>query len=107
MTKYFVDDAGVYLGGFDGVEPPVNSIEITEPPTDGRMVLTDSVWAMPSNITNEIKDLNARNRLREIDIESLRSIREFMLSEFGTNPNLDPKLQQLEDEAVTKRLDVR
>lgn len=34
MTKYYVDTNGNYLGGFDGVGaiPPVNSIEVPDPP---------------------------------------------------------------------------
>ena len=36
MTQYFIDNQGKYIGGFDGAEPPRNSIEIPNPPNDGR-----------------------------------------------------------------------
>ena len=32
MTRYFVNQQGDYIGGFDGAEPPPNSIEIPAPP---------------------------------------------------------------------------
>lgn len=38
MTKYFVDEQGRYLGGYDGAEPPEGAIEVPLPPADARMV---------------------------------------------------------------------
>ena len=38
MTKFFVDGAGKYLGGFDGTAPPKGAIEIPSPPADARQV---------------------------------------------------------------------
>jgi hypothetical protein len=35
MTKYFVNKDGLYLGGFDGAEPPKGSIEVDTPPAHG------------------------------------------------------------------------
>ena len=34
-TKYYVDAAGGYLGGFVGAEPPAGAIEVAEPPANG------------------------------------------------------------------------
>ncbi|MER9506046.1 hypothetical protein [Mesorhizobium sp. M0579] len=45
MTKYFVDGNGAYLGGFDGAEPPDNSIEVPEAPGDARQVWGGSSWS--------------------------------------------------------------
>ena len=44
MTKYYIDEAGRYLGGFDGAKPPEGSIEIDAPPTDGRNTWNGTVW---------------------------------------------------------------
>lgn len=35
MTKYFVNNSGAYIGGFDGTEPPAGSIEVPAPPASG------------------------------------------------------------------------
>lgn len=32
MTKYFVNDQGVYVGGFEGATPPAGSIEVPTAP---------------------------------------------------------------------------
>jgi hypothetical protein len=32
MTKYYVDIQGNYVGGFQGAEPPLDSIEVVAPP---------------------------------------------------------------------------
>jgi hypothetical protein len=54
MTRFFVDVAGRYLGGFDGPEEgasewlqehvPAGAIEILEPPTDGRQLWDGTAW---------------------------------------------------------------
>lgn len=36
MTQYYVDEQGIYLGGFEGVQPPQGSIEVPYPPEDTR-----------------------------------------------------------------------
>ncbi len=47
MTKYFVDDNGAYLGGFDGAEPPKGSIEVPEAPDDARQTWNGKAWSAP------------------------------------------------------------
>lgn len=43
-TLHFVDDNGLYLGGFgDGAKPPEGSIEVPAP-SDGRMEWDGSEW---------------------------------------------------------------
>ena len=44
MTKYFVDPAGVYLGGFDGVDPPADAIEVPGPPDHGMQKRQGNAW---------------------------------------------------------------
>lgn len=52
-AKYYVDQSGVYLGGFDGAEPPLGSIEIPEPPVDGRYILANGAWVAPVYLVKE------------------------------------------------------
>lgn len=42
--KYCIDKAGKYLGGFDGVEPPADAVEIPQPPEHGADIWTGSSW---------------------------------------------------------------
>lgn len=44
MTKYFVDDAGCYLGAFDGAEPPAGSVEVPSAPSDARQLWAGGAW---------------------------------------------------------------
>lgn len=48
-TKYFVDNSGNYLGGFDGDtgKIPFGSIEVGKPPPDGRMLWDGTKWIEP------------------------------------------------------------
>lgn len=43
-TLYFVDKQGNYLGGFDGSLPPKGSIQVFEPPLDGRDIWDGKQW---------------------------------------------------------------
>lgn len=43
-TKFFVDAAGAYLGGFDGAEPPAGAFEVPEPPSDARQIWDGAAW---------------------------------------------------------------
>lgn len=43
-TRYFVDAAGVYLGGFDGSSPPDGAVEVPTAPEDARDVWRDGAW---------------------------------------------------------------
>ena len=50
MTKYFVDEAGVYIGGFDGADPPNGAIEVPIAPDDARQIwdaLTQAYGEIP------------------------------------------------------------
>lgn len=47
MTKYYMDAAGNYLGGYEGVVPPVGAIEVAFPPSDARMTWNGVAWIIP------------------------------------------------------------
>lgn len=63
MTKYFVDQAGNYIGAFDGAEPPANSIEVPSAPSDARQSWTGIGWGeiykSPEQLREEWKVLRA------------------------------------------------
>ena len=42
--KYYVSDKGVYLGGWIQ-DPPVGSVEVSEPPQDARQVWNGTEWS--------------------------------------------------------------
>lgn len=44
MTKYFVDANGVYLGGFDGAEPPTGAIEVPDGPDHASQIWSGGAW---------------------------------------------------------------
>ncbi len=50
MTKYYVDDSGAYIGGFDGAEPPIGSTEVAQPPEDGRQRWSMEAWEPLSSL---------------------------------------------------------
>lgn len=43
-TKYFVNDKGDYLGGFDGAQPPIGSIEVPFPPMHASQKWDGLMW---------------------------------------------------------------
>lgn len=47
MTKYYIDQNGNYIGGFDGSEPPVGAIEIPSAPSDARQKWSGQGWGSP------------------------------------------------------------
>lgn len=67
MTKYFVDESGVYIGGFDGAEPPIGSIEVTEAPRDARETWQNGAWtpAPPDPLSRRVTVLAFRNRFTQ------------------------------------------
>lgn len=48
MTKYFANASGLYLGAFDGAEPPAGSIEVPAAPSDARQTWTGGAWVLPA-----------------------------------------------------------
>jgi hypothetical protein len=44
MTRFYVDVAGAYIGGFDGAPPPAGAIEVPAPPPHGLMRRVAGNW---------------------------------------------------------------
>ena len=74
MTKYYVDIAGNYLGGFDGAEPPINAKQVSEPPTDARMK-----WDGVKYIPIVISDVERRAAYKPLSPAQVRLV----LDQFG------------------------
>lgn len=47
-TRFYRSPAGAYLGGFSGVEPPENAIEVSAPPRDARATWNGTGWTEPA-----------------------------------------------------------
>lgn len=45
MTKFYVDQTGAYLGGFDGADPPLGAIEVPNPPARASEIWNGSGWS--------------------------------------------------------------
>lgn len=56
MTKYYVDQSGCYIGAFDGVEPPDNSLEVPSAPSDVRQLWTASGWSEPKKTDEQLRE---------------------------------------------------
>lgn len=69
MTKYFVTPHGEYIGGFDGAEPPGNSIEVPSAPSDARQIWTGNNWASVKTTFSEA--LSIANAEYQKDVDSL------------------------------------
>lgn len=65
MTKYYVDKNGNYIGGFDGSEPPKDSIEVSSPPEHGSYIWDGSKFNKPDKIitADQIKNEASRRIL--------------------------------------------
>jgi hypothetical protein len=49
--KYYVDEQGSYIGGFDGSVPD-GGVEVSNPPNDGRQKFVDGQWQeLPASVT--------------------------------------------------------
>lgn len=44
-TKYYRDNAGNYVGAFDGALPPVGSIEVSSPPSHASCTFSNGAWS--------------------------------------------------------------
>lgn len=83
MTKYYVDPSGKYLGGFDGSQPPIGSIEVASPPEDGRMVW-NGTWSWPAGLKEQLMDDEADSMLA---LKVLRAMTDINY-QFIKNPSL-------------------
>jgi hypothetical protein len=103
MIKYFVNNQGEYLGGFEGVEPPAGAIEVLNPPVHGLDIWNGSVFVTPSAITDDREDQIGREELKVIDAASVRALREFILAKFANDPLLPEALGVHETAAQVSR----
>lgn len=55
--KFYVDDGGVYLGSYDGVSAPEDSIEVMIAPNNGSQVWNGSSWDNPPAIWADVATL--------------------------------------------------
>lgn len=56
MTKYFVTPHGEYIGGFDGAEPPANSIEVPSAPDDARQPWLGDSWGPVVKTAEQLRE---------------------------------------------------
>jgi hypothetical protein len=63
MTKFYVDTLGVYLGGFDGAEPPAGAIEVTEPPAHGDDKWINGAWVSAVVVPQAVTRRQAKQAL--------------------------------------------
>lgn len=69
MTRFYVDEGGEYLGGFDGAEPPAGAIEVPSAPGDARQMWSGSEWvAIPAVVSQDVAMWQARDILIEDDL---------------------------------------
>lgn len=55
MTKYYRLNE-VYVGGFDGAQPPAGSVEVPFPPKDARFIWDGNLWIEPPNLKPVLVD---------------------------------------------------
>ena len=54
ITKYYVDASGNYLGGLQGIEPPVLWVEVPSAPAHARYIWNGSGWFEVPKTTQEL-----------------------------------------------------
>lgn len=57
MTKYFIDNNGMYIGGFDGSPAPSGSIEVPTPPDHAlKYKYINGAWEKIADVQSERED---------------------------------------------------
>ena len=56
-TKYYVDQNGVYQGGWQGEDQPTGLVEVATAPEDARQVWNGTAW---SNVPKVYREITAR-----------------------------------------------
>ena len=51
MTKYYADENGAYIGGFEGIAPPEGAIEVPSAPDNAAHMWIDGVWVDVTPLT--------------------------------------------------------
>lgn len=83
MTRFFVDAAGRYLGGFDGAAPPAGAVEVDGPPPHGLMKRDGAAWvdtpesiaakAPPLALEAVVRALKVTGTLTDADLDAPRA----------------------------------
>lgn len=55
-TKYYIDTAGKYIGGFSGSTPPMGSIEVSSPPAKANSKWNGTEWREITSLPKELLD---------------------------------------------------
>lgn len=83
-TKYYVDVAGVYLGGFAGAEPPAGAIEIQAPPEHGHQIWMFPGWSpVPVDVPQEVTRYQA---LAALHLNGLLAAVKTIMADPATDP---------------------
>ncbi len=81
MTTHYRDVDGYYLGGFDGSEPPADSIECTPPP-DGRMRWVNDAWINTQELNDYLADMQAlKDDFQSLPAGPAKRVLKFILKE--------------------------
>lgn len=94
-TLYFVDASGRYLGAYQNASPPEGAVEVPAPPADGRSRWTGAVWVADAVVAADA----ARAALAELDLKSIRSMREYI----ATKADAPALLKNFETAAAAER----
>lgn len=75
-TKYFVNSAGDYLGGFCGATPPKGAIEVATPPNHGTDKYLNGTWQpSPDYVLLSIREERAKKlQVADIQINKLEDL---------------------------------
>lgn len=63
MTKYYVDEDGAYLGGYDGAEPPEGAIEVPAAPAHAADIWLGEAWQTVTPVPQRITRRQAMQAL--------------------------------------------
>lgn len=80
MTKYFVDKQGVYIGGFDGAEPPAGAIEVPFAPAFASDIWDGKAWQAG---TRPVPMITADQLLAAWEKKGTRPTKDEVLAEKG------------------------
>ena len=75
MTKYYVNPGGNYLGGFDGVNPPSNAIEVPFAP-DHALDVWDGTRFVPHPPTKLERDRSRIGSLPDTEPVKIGDLRD-------------------------------
>lgn len=101
-TKFFVDVAGNYIGGFDGALPPSDAIEVPDPPSHAAQKWNGAEWLARVLTQAEINE-DAKDALVALDMGSIRALREYIAAQ----PDAPQILKDKDNAAKAERLKMK